>query len=209
MDIVDAQSRLISNVVTDSFDPSLVKSNLLLANLTIKAIGSGTIIKIRNEKYILTAGHLLENKDDDLVVVIEKGKYIPLEVVKIDKEVDLLLLKTKKVELLAPAVEVSDKYPPVGSTVYVVGNPAGLTDMVTKGVLSNNTKDRHFYFCSVPSFFGNSGGAVYYKNKLVGVTSFVLPLSRISVHLSKISVVQEQFMGIVNLQTIKDFLSDV
>lgn len=209
VNIVDSQSCIISNSVDESFDPSLIKSNLLLVNLTIKVMGSGTVINIKGQKYILTAGHLLENKDDDLVIVTKKGKYIPLEVVKFSKKVDLLLLKTKKVELLFPAVEISNKYPPVGSTVYVVGNPADLTDMVTKGILSNNTEDLHFYFCSVPSFFGNSGGAVYYKNKLVGVSSFILPLSEFLTHSNEVTIIQEQFLGVVNLQTIKDFLSDV
>lgn len=142
------------------------KANLLIYNFTKKTSGSGTHIKINNKSYVLTCAHLLKKEDDEMWADI-----YDIKLIKIDKENDLALYEFAY-EPNLPYLKISTEAPKEASEVVVVGNPATLEDMITNGIVADIEKG--CYVLTNKIFFGNSGGALIYKGKLVGVITTIV-----------------------------------
>jgi serine protease Do len=147
-----------------------------------KSIGSGVILD--NKGLIVTNAHVVQ-KARDIYVVLNDGAILQAEVIGMNQNDDLAIIKT---ELPYPVREVrfadvNDLM--IGETVIAIGNPLGLENSVTVGVLSG--KDRAFssarcaYVCSgllqidAPINPGNSGGALLnLDGELIGVNLAVV-----------------------------------
>ena len=145
------------------------KANLEIVNITEGIFGSGSYIKLKNKKYVLTCAHLVHKKNNEMQVFINK-KMFSLELIKIDNNNDLALFKIHKFIENFPYLEISKEYPTEGSEIVVIGNPDGLEDVITDGIIAKERK-RHYVFTN-KVYFGNSGGAVLYRGKIVGITSY-------------------------------------
>jgi len=199
----------------------LEKANLSIINYTQGTSGSGTLIKIKDEFYVLTAAHMIGTDNDILFAednIAKKG--YALSVVKYNRWNDLAILKIKLKEddpLKYYALEIGTESPRTGEIIYVIGNPDSYEDILTSGIVVK--KGRTFSLISAPIFFGNSGGAVIYKGKLVGVVSalsirlsiqFLEPNKELWWFERPIPYFIDSTFGIiVNLETIKEFLEDV
>jgi len=175
------------------------KANFVILNTTANRGGSGSHIKIRNKSYILTCAHLLKNNDDKIWAITDKGEFLVLDLIKIEYENDLALLRILKGMKNYPSLEISNEFPEEGSEIIVIGNPSSLTDVITDGIISKVEKKNYIFTNKI--YFGNSGGAILYKGKIVGVTSFVTVKCNFPVFVN--------YGAGVNLKTIKRFLEDI
>jgi len=178
------------------------EANLLIINATAGFMGSGTHIKLNNKSYILTCAHLLIDKEDKIVAQDDNGYYHFTEVVKVNEDMDLMLLETTTIGKLA-YLEISDIFPAQGSEVLVIGNPSGLLNMITDGIISQIEKT--YYIITNKIYFGNSGGALIYKGKVVGVISQIATFSNVTLT----GVVAQNYGVVVKLEHILTFLSGV
>lgn len=200
------QDSLVKNLSTrHSIDveniEDIIDANLIIRNKDAYVKGSGTHVKINNKSYVLTCAHLVDTELDNIVGVDNDGNSYPLILAKINIEKDLALFEVKGLED-APYLEISDEAPKAGSEVLVVGNPEALEDIITEGIVAK--VEKRGYTITNLVYFGNSGGAVLYKGKVVGVTQRIQVLCNLDV-----------FPVIVNygyscsLETIQNFLKGV
>ena len=150
--------------------------------LIYKSIGSGVILD--NNGLIVTNAHVIQ-KAEDIYVVLNDGTILQAEVIGMNQIDDLAIIKA---EIPYPVREIkfaNIKDLMIGETVIAIGNPFGLENSVTVGVLSG--KDRAFssarcgYVCSgllqidAPINPGNSGGALLnLDGELIGVNLAVV-----------------------------------
>jgi len=177
---------------------NIKKANILVVNMSQLVQGSGTHIKIKGNNYILSCAHLITEPDDFVWAYLDDGNLHPLEIVKLNKEKDLALFRIYNVDNLL-ALEISDIEPKEGSEVIVIGNPDGLYDVFTDGIIASIEKKG--YLLSNLTYFGNSGGAVLYNGKIVGV------ISQLRVYYDIPVFVNYGFSS--KLQMIKEFLGDI
>lgn len=144
-----------------------------------RGLGSGVIVN--SNGIILTNFHVVDGAEDIKVDLIDK-RTLPATVVGTDKASDLAVLKVEGGEFPALALGDSDKMR-VGDVVLAVGNPLGLEQTVTMGIIS--AKDRRtglgdggfedFLQTDAPINHGNSGGAlVNTDGELIGINSQIL-----------------------------------
>ncbi len=150
------------------------QANVDVWNMTREFSGSGTHIKINDKSYILTCAHLIKKIDDVFTI---DGNIVTL--VKYNKKEDLALFEFmiyKNKKDLA-YLEISDIFPKIGSQVLVIGNPAGLIDVITNGIIARIEKN--YMVLTNTIYLGSSGGAVIYRGKLIGVITniYYLPPS--------------------------------
>ena len=147
------------------------ESVALINNMSKGVIGTGTNIRIGNKYYILTCWHVIENLDAMIEVRYNKDPFgtdtidYPATPLKIDRWNDLALLKLFHVPEHYEVI--ADVEPEVGDMIYVLGYPHGNADVLTRGIVSK-TKP-HEYQLQARVFPGNSGSAVFYQGKIVGV----------------------------------------
>lgn len=178
------------------------EANLYIINATEGYSGSGTHVKINGESYILTCAHLLKGDDDKIVAQDDNGFYHFTEIIKVNQAMDLMLLKTGTIEDIA-YLEISDIFPEEGSEVTAIGNPSGLVNMITEGIIAQIDKSN--YIVTNKIYFGNSGGALIYRGKVVGVVSQIAAFTQITPW----GVVAQNYGIVVKLEHILTFLKDV
>jgi serine protease Do len=150
------------------------------------ALGSGFII--RADGLIVTNRHVVEGARR-VRVKLADGRVVPAQVLGTDATTDIALLRVRAGSLPALALESSDKVS-VGDPVIAIGNPFGLGQTVTAGVLSARARtlevDPYIDFLQTDAAinFGNSGGPLLSTDGMVvGVTSAILSPSGGSVGL--------------------------
>ncbi|MCH5308372.1 MAG: Do family serine endopeptidase [Prevotella sp.] len=140
------------------------------------AAGSGVIISA--DGYIVTNNHVVDGADE-LTVSLTDNKEYSARIIGTDKTTDLALIKIDGKNLPAITIANSDDVK-VGEWVLAVGNPLGLNNTVTAGIIS--AKARTLGANGVESFIqtdaainqGNSGGAlVNTRGELVGINAML------------------------------------
>lgn len=180
-----------------------------------EAAGSGVIIS--PDGYIVTNNHVV-NGADELTVTLEDNREFNARIIGTDPTTDLALIKIDGKNLPTLPIGNSDNLK-VGEWVIVVGNPFGLNNTVTAGIIS--AKARTLGANGVESFIqtdaainkGNSGGAlVNTKGELVGINAmlfsetgsyagygFAIPtaiMTKVIDDLKKYGTVQRAYLGI-------------
>ncbi|MGE5198485.1 MAG: trypsin-like peptidase domain-containing protein, partial [Rhodospirillaceae bacterium] len=144
-----------------------------------RGLGSGVVIS--RDGYIVTNSHVVDGADS-ITVEFPDGRTLTATVVGTDKPSDLALLKVKADGLTALPLGNSDAVQ-VGDVVLAVGNPLGVGQTVTMGIISakgraTGTGDgsyEDFLQTDAPINHGNSGGAlVDVKGELIGINSQIV-----------------------------------
>ena len=196
----------------------LQQATVIIYNKTNSAVGSGVTIKYKGQFYILSAGHMVESLEDVLAFG-ENGQEIgEVEIIKWDftmveenidgnsdftKATDLILLRPKNKNLIPRVyIELADFEPQSPTEVYIVGNPAGIEDVVSEGRVIRYMNN--FMYITDNIYYGSSGGGVFnLSGKLIGIVSHMYPIS------SNPLVLPYMTYGIVRLNIIKQFLGDI
>ncbi|MBB3223766.1 Do family serine endopeptidase [Pseudoduganella umbonata] len=141
------------------------------------SLGSGVIVS--PDGYILTNYHVVEAADE-IEVVLADGRKSSAKLVGTDPETDLAVIKIELKQL--PAIVLGNvDGAKVGDVVLAIGNPFGVGQTVTMGIISalgrNNLHINHFEnFIQTDAAinFGNSGGALIDTNgNLLGINSAI------------------------------------
>jgi serine protease Do len=129
--------------------------------------------------YILTNNHVVNNATE-IQVALNDGRQFTAKVIGSDPKTDVALIRIKADNLPALTLADSDKIE-VGDVVLAVGNPFGIGQTVTKGIVSAKDRttsgemDEDFIQTDAAINPGNSGGAlVDTEGRLVGINSAIL-----------------------------------
>ena len=142
-----------------------------------EGMGSGTIIS--QEGYILTNHHVV-GEADQILVKLYDGKEVRAKIVGTDPESDIAVIKIEGDEYSALTIGNSKELM-VGESVIAVGNPFGLTQTVTYGIVSAKGRTNvgineyeNFIQTDAAINPGNSGGPlVNLRGEIVGVNSAI------------------------------------
>jgi serine protease Do len=148
---------------------------------TQRALGSGVIID--PDGYIVTNAHVVKNADK-IVVKLQDKREFDAKVVGIDEKTDVALLKIKSPGDLAVARLGDSDAMQVGDWVIAIGNPFGLSETVTAGIVS--AKGRVIGEGPYDDFIqtdasinpGNSGGPLLnLQGQVIGINSAIFSRS--------------------------------
>jgi serine protease DegQ len=143
----------------------------------VSNLGSGVIVSANG--YILTNHHVVEGADE-IQIALSDGRTLPAKVVGTDPETDLAVLKINAVNLPAITFAQPDSLR-VGDWVLAIGNPFGVGQTVTLGIVSALGRS-HLGINTFENFIqtdaainpGNSGGAlVDTEGRLVGINTAI------------------------------------
>ena len=142
-----------------------------------RAAGSGFFISA--DGYVVTNNHVVENAEA-IEIVMQDGTRYDAAIKGLDPKTDLALLKVDAEESF-PYVELGDSdRVRVGEWVVAVGNPFGLGDSVTAGIISARGRDINsgsyddYFQIDAPINRGNSGGPLFdNRGRVVGVNTAI------------------------------------
>jgi serine protease DegS len=141
------------------------------------SLGSGVLIS--KQGYVLTNNHVIEGADE-IQVLLADGRTIDATVVGTDADTDIAVLHINLQNL--PAIVIGDsKRLRVGDVALAIGNPFGVGQTVTFGIISATGRD-HLGINAFEDFIqtdaainpGNSGGAlINASGELIGINSAI------------------------------------
>jgi len=141
------------------------------------SLGSGVLISAQG--YVLTNNHVIEGADQ-IQVLLADGRSAKASVVGIDTDTDLAVLHIHADNL--PSIIIGDSVKlRVGDVVLAIGNPFGVGQTVTSGIIGATGRD-HLGITTYEDFIqtdaainpGNSGGAlINTQGELIGINSAI------------------------------------
>ena len=146
----------------------------------VRAAGSGFILN--SNGYIVTNNHVVENAEQ-ITVKLDDGRELPAKVVGRDAKTDLALLKIDATGL--PVIPLGDSTAlQVGEPVMAIGNPFGLEQTVTTGIVSATGRVigsgpyDNFIQTDASINPGNSGGPlINARGEVIGINSAIFSRS--------------------------------
>lgn len=140
------------------------------------SLGSGVIVSAGG--YILTNHHVIANADD-IVVEMRDGRIAQAVVVGTDPDTDIAVLKIEETNL--PQLVLNTSPGRIGDLVFAIGNPFGVGQTVTMGILSATGRDQvglstyeNFIQTDAAINPGNSGGAlINIRGELIGINTAI------------------------------------
>jgi len=144
-------------------------------------MGLGSGVVVRADGHVITNHHVVDGADEISVELADRRSY-PAKVIGSDPPSDLAILKINAGTLQPAALGNSDEVR-VGDIVLALGNPLGIGQTVTAGIISAKSRStglsdgsfEDFLQTDAPINQGNSGGAlVNTTGLLVGINSQIL-----------------------------------
>ncbi|HSW69023.1 MAG TPA: Do family serine endopeptidase [Gammaproteobacteria bacterium] len=150
------------------------------------SVGSGVIVNA-DKGYILTNAHVVDDAER-VVVTLSDGRHYTAKTLGADKASDIALLQVQAKNLTAMTLGNSNDLK-VGDFVAAIGNPFGLSQSVSSGIVSALGRStlgienyENFIQIDAPINPGNSGGAlVDTQGRLVGINTAILAPDRGSI----------------------------
>ena len=151
-----------------------------------EGLGSGVIVTA--DGYVLTNNHVVEGADELKITLADDRDFIA-KVIGRDPKTDIALLKIDGTGLPTVTLADSDKLR-VGDVVFAVGNPLGVGQTVTMGIISAKGRSKLGLLDNVSGYedfiqtdaainMGNSGGALIdARGRLIGINSAIISPSR-------------------------------
>ena len=144
------------------------------------ALGSGVIVDAKG--LVVTNNHVVQGADQIIVALADRREY-PARLIFSDARLDLALLQVDPKGAALPAAKLGDSdRAQVGDLVLAIGNPFGVGQTVTQGIVSAvartgiGVSDAQFFIQTDAAINqGNSGGALLAMNgEVVGINSAIL-----------------------------------
>jgi S1-C subfamily serine protease len=140
-------------------------------------VGSGFVID--KEGYALTNAHVVDGAAS-LSVTLDSGDRHPARTVGLDPVLDLALIRVENRNNLPPARFGDSSTLRVGEEVVAIGNPIGLDQTMTRGIVSGlnrllpGVSDQPMIQTDAPINPGNSGGPLVDRcGAVVGINTFI------------------------------------
>ena len=171
----------ISTDVKTSVDAPNVLDNLIFEEENRETLGSGFIVDVNG--YIATNFHVIENASK-ISVITSDGKAFDAKLVGQDLQTDVALIKIEPKEPLSAVVFGDSDIIKAGDWVLAIGNPFGLGNSVTTGIISAKSRDisdnpyTTYLQTDASINKGNSGGPMFNINgELIGINTAIFSSS--------------------------------
>ncbi|WP_163134729.1 Do family serine endopeptidase [Agarivorans sp. Alg241-V36] len=144
-----------------------------------QGLGSGVVVDAK-KGYVITNYHVI-HEADEIVVTLKDGRTFEAEVLGSDRHTDIALLQIEADELVDIKLADSDELR-VGDFTVAIGNPFGLGQTVTSGIVSalgrsglNIENLENFIQTDAAINSGNSGGAlINLRGELIGINTAII-----------------------------------
>jgi serine protease Do/serine protease DegQ len=176
-------------VPTDPFSQLFGGGSTRIRERKEEGLGSGVIIS--TDGFIITNNHVIEGADE-LSVMLPDDREYSATLIGSDPKTDIAVIKIDAKNLPTVTLADSDKLR-VGDVVFAMGNPLGVGQTVTMGIVSAKGRNKLGLLENVEGYedfiqtdasinMGNSGGALIdAKGRLVGINSAIVSNTRGSI----------------------------
>ncbi|WP_286338027.1 DegQ family serine endoprotease [Hydrogenimonas cancrithermarum] len=185
---ISAKKRVRQNIPQAFMDPffrqffNMPFGQMMPRERIQRSLGSGVVVT--SDGYIITNNHVVDGADEVHVTLPGSSKEYTAKIVGSDPKTDIAVIKIDARDL--PTIQVGDSDAlKTGDLVFAIGNPFGVGESVSQGIISALGKDsvginqyENFIQTDAAINPGNSGGAlVDSRGVLIGINSAIITRS--------------------------------
>ena len=176
---VNQAAPAVVNIYTQKKVSTTKGINTLSQKTANKSVGLGSGVITSPNGYILTNHHVIKGADG-IIVALRDGRQTRAKLIGTDPATDLALLKVNLQNL--PSIKMPDENTTsVGDLVFAIGNPFGIGQTVTMGIISAIGRNQlglnayeNFIQTDAAINPGNSGGAlINSQGKIIGISTAI------------------------------------
>jgi S1-C subfamily serine protease len=169
------RSPLSADAIFAQASPAVVQ--VVIQDRQGRPVSEGSGFLVSGNGLFATNYHVIEKAHTAHVVLADKTKASVAGAAALDQEADIAIIKVAGVVDAQPLELAGNDLPPVGTRVFAIGNPLGLTHTLSDGLVSGHREfDRSTMIqTTAPISPGSSGGPLLGADgKVVGVTTLVV-----------------------------------
>ncbi len=115
--------------------------------------------------------HVFESASSAIAINEYGDEFMITEIIEYDEENDFIIFRLGNQDNI-PFLTISNKFPIIGENCFAVGNPKGLTQTLSTGIISGFRNDKNLIQTTTSITHGSSGGPLFNENgQVIGVTS--------------------------------------
>jgi serine protease Do len=149
-----------------------VKSSVyLIYTLNTKGLSQGSAFVISTNGIAISNFHVFESASEAIAINENGEKFQISEILDFSKENDYIIFRLNTTKSLS-SLEISNTLPEIGEECFAVGNPEGLTQTLSKGVISSYRDNNNYIQTTTEITHGSSGGPLFNNfGKVIGITT--------------------------------------
>lgn len=140
-----------------------------------RTLANGSGFLVGKQGLIATNAHVIESANSAYVVLSDKRKLPVLGLVAVDEKADLAIIQIAEQNTVQPLELAGKEFPTIGTKVYASGNPLGLANTLSDGLVSGHREIDRIAVTqtTAPISPGSSGGPLLRPDgKVIGLTTF-------------------------------------
>lgn len=186
------------------------KSVYLIRAKSEEGVSQGSAFLISPTGIAISNYHVFDNASEAVAVNDYNENFMVTEIIKYDSDKDYIIFRIGPVINELPYLKISNSVPAVGEDCFAVGNPKGLTQTLSKGLVSAIRENGKFLQTTAEITHGSSGGPLFnLYGEVVGITTsgydeanlnFALNIKELPIHEYLSSQVSNEIKSIENFK---------
>lgn len=132
----------------------------------------GTAFLIDNTGVCLSNFHVFKNTERAILENVNGNRYFLEKIISYDEENDYILFKINLNNEFINPLRISKVNPKIGEECFTIGNPRGLNQTISKGIISGYRNEDRLIQTTTEITHGSSGEPLFNdKGEVVGITS--------------------------------------
>lgn len=173
-------------------------------------VAQGSAFVINKEGVAISNYHVFEDASDAIAVNSNGDEFIIDEIYTYSKTNDFIIFKLDRSGAGEfKCVRIAEGLPRIGEDCFAIGNPKGLTQTLSKGIISSYREEQKMIQTTAEITHGSSGGALFNSNgEVIGITSSGVGEADLNFAINVKTLPLEKYLSADFMPGVKDNISD-
>lgn len=136
-----------------------------------EGISQGSAFVINKSGIAISNYHVFSEASSAIAINDEGNKYMITEIIDYNEDNDFIIFRIGNTDNI-PYLKVSNQMPKIGDDVFTIGNPKGLTQTLSTGIVSSYREDNNLIQTTAEITHGSSGAPLFNEfGEVIGITS--------------------------------------
>jgi serine protease Do len=173
-----------------------------------EGVSQGSAFVVDNSGLAISNYHVFEDASSAIAINEFDDKFMISEIVEFDKDKDYIIFRLGNQDNI-PYLNIAEKIPSVGENVFAVGNPKGLTQTLSTGIISGFRDENNLLQTTTAITNGSSGGPLFNeKGQVIGVTTSGFGEANLNFALNIKSIPFTKYVNKIRTSNLSSNLSD-
>jgi hypothetical protein len=147
------------------------QSVFLIYTQSDNSVSQGSAFTISNTGIAISNYHVFKDASKAIAINENGEQYMITEIINVNKDEDYIIFRLGNSNDFS-SLNIANEVPEIGESCFAIGNPKGLTQTLSTGIISSFRKNKNLIQTTTEITHGSSGGPLFNsKGEVIGITS--------------------------------------